>query len=105
MHEENFLSSWLKDDVAEKEERRKKADKETREELSRRGKREVEEKGGRNGWLLQEGVSTLFPVVVLRSTARERIRIVVGVLGVTFWVTLVVCLTVCLRCRRCACCV
>ena len=42
MHEENFLTSWLRVDVEGKEERRKKADKETREEVSRSGKREGE---------------------------------------------------------------
>ena len=46
MNEENFLSSWLREDVEGTEERRKEMDKEAREEERRSGKREVEmEKG------------------------------------------------------------
>ena len=36
MHEDNFLSSWLREDVEGKEERRRKVNTETREEVSRR---------------------------------------------------------------------
>ena len=42
MHGDNFLSSWLREDVEGTEERRKKMDKEAREEESRSGKREGE---------------------------------------------------------------
>ena len=42
MHEENFLSSWLQEDVEGKEEEREKMNKEAKEEESRSGKREVE---------------------------------------------------------------
>ena len=42
MHEESFLSSWLREDLVEKQERRKKVKEETREEVSRRGKRDGE---------------------------------------------------------------
>ena len=42
MHEENFLSIWLREDVEDEEERRRKVKKETREEISRTGKREGE---------------------------------------------------------------
>ena len=45
MPEENFLSSWLSEDVEGKEKRRRNVNKETREEVSRRGKSEGE-KGG-----------------------------------------------------------
>ena len=38
MHEENFLSSWLREDMEGKEERRMKAGKETRDEVSKTGK-------------------------------------------------------------------
>ena len=40
MLEENFLSSWLREDGEDKEDRRRKVNKETSEEVSRRGKRE-----------------------------------------------------------------
>ena len=50
--------------------------------------------------LLKEGVSNLFPVKLLRNPVTERTRIVVGLLGMAFWVTPVACLIVCLRCRR-----
>ena len=39
--------------------------------------------------------------MLFRNSFRERFRVVVGILGVTFWVTLVVCLIVCLRCLMC----
>ena len=58
MHEENFVSSWLREGVEDKEERRRKVNKETREEMSR----EEKEKGRKERtkrWL-KEGVSTLF---------------------------------------------
>ena len=45
MHEEHFLISWLREDVEGKKERRKKVDKETREEVNSKRKREGE-KGG-----------------------------------------------------------
>ena len=47
MHEENFLSSWLREDLFGKEEGRKKEDKKIREEVKRMGKvqRRRKEKG------------------------------------------------------------
>ena len=42
MHEEHFVSSWLREGVEDKEERRRKVNKETREEMSREEKREGE---------------------------------------------------------------
>ena len=42
MHEENFLGSWLRQDVEGKEEERKMVNKEIKEEESKRGTREVE---------------------------------------------------------------
>ena len=42
MHADNFLSSWLREDVESREERRKDMEKKTREEESRSGKRGVE---------------------------------------------------------------
>ena len=45
MHEENFLSSWLREDVEGMEERRKHREEKAREEESRRGKRKVEREG------------------------------------------------------------
>ena len=40
MHEENFLSSWLRKDLVEKEERRKKVNERVREGERKRVKRE-----------------------------------------------------------------
>ena len=42
MHEENFLSSWLREDVAGKEEERERLNKEAKEEGRTNGKREEE---------------------------------------------------------------
>ena len=44
MHEENFLSSWLRADLVEKEERRKKVKERVKEEEGKNGKREEERK-------------------------------------------------------------
>ena len=44
MHGDNFPSSWLREDVKGIEERRRKVHKETREEVSRSGKREGEKR-------------------------------------------------------------
>ena len=49
MHEENFPSSWLRENVEGKEERRRKVSKETREEVSRRRTQRRGERRGRNG--------------------------------------------------------
>ena len=46
MHEENFLGSWLREDVEGKEEGRKDREETVREEESRSGKRDVEREGG-----------------------------------------------------------
>ena len=43
MNEENFLSSWLREDLVEKEERRKKVKERVREEEEKRGKRKSKE--------------------------------------------------------------
>ena len=45
MHEENFLTSWLREDLVEKEERRKKVKEKVREEEVKKGEREEERKG------------------------------------------------------------
>ena len=95
MHEEKFLSSWLREDVEDEEERRRKVNKETREMVSRTGKREGEK--GENETVVVERRSVNS---VPGDSVMGRIRTVVGIRGVTFWVTLVVCLSVCLRCRR-----
>ena len=42
LHEENFLSSWLREDVEGKEEERARLNEEAKQEESRSGKREVE---------------------------------------------------------------
>ena len=44
MHEENFLSSWLREDLVGEEERIKKEDKKIGEEVKRKRKRAKEEK-------------------------------------------------------------
>ena len=41
MHEENFLSSWMREDVEGKEEERARLNEEAEQEESKRGKREV----------------------------------------------------------------
>ena len=64
---EILLCSWLRDEEG-KEEKRKKADKETREVVSRSGKREGEKGERTKRLLLKEGVSTLFPVMLLRNS-------------------------------------
>ena len=61
MHEENFLSSWLREDLIGEEERRKE-DKRIREEFNRKRKREGEKRDRTKRWLLKEGVSTLSPL-------------------------------------------
>ena len=47
MHEENFLSCWLREDVDGKEKEREKLNKDAKEEESKSGKREVEVEGER----------------------------------------------------------
>ena len=59
MHEENFMSIWLREDVENKKERSRNVNKETREEVSRTGKREGEKKRTKR-WVLIEGVSSDF---------------------------------------------
>ena len=76
--EEKFLSSCLRKWKIWK--KRRKVNKETREEVSRTGKKRRRE--GR--------VSTLFPKMPLRNSVMEKIRTVVGLRGVTVWVTPVV---------------
>ena len=44
MHEENFPSSWLREDLVEKEERKKKVNERIREGERKKGKREEERK-------------------------------------------------------------
>ena len=47
MHEENFLSSWLREEMVGKDEKRKKEDKKNNEEVKRKGERErVREREG-----------------------------------------------------------
>ena len=45
MHEENFLSRWLREDVEGTEERKKKLNRETKEEEQKEGKRRGERRG------------------------------------------------------------
>ena len=45
MHEEKFLSSWLRKDVEGTEEKREKMKEEAKEEENKSGKREVERRG------------------------------------------------------------
>ena len=49
MHEANFVSSWRREDLEGKEERRRKVNKETREEVGRSGKKRRGERRGREG--------------------------------------------------------
>ena len=78
MHEENFPSSWLREDLVGKEERRKE-DKKIREEVERKEKRkkeekrEEEEKRDRNGDFFFEGVSILFRLRLLTFFVKGRL--------------------------------
>ena len=65
IHEENFLSIWLRKEVEGKEERREKVDKETREKVSRMRKREGEK--GEDGTVAQP----CFPLRLLIFSIRE----------------------------------
>ena len=55
MHEENFVSSWLKEDGAKKEERRLKMGKENKEERDKREEEKERNKRTKRG-LLEEDV-------------------------------------------------
>ena len=79
-----------------KEGRRRKVNKETREEVSRKKKRRGE--NGEDETVAVERRCT--PLRLLIYSVRRRVWRVVGILGRTFWVTLVVCLIVGLRHRR-----
>ena len=83
MHEENFLSSWLREDVEGKEER-KKMEKEAREVECRGGKRKEE----------KEEEATVVEKRRCDTFSQGGVRRVVGIRGVVFWVTLVVSLIV-----------
>ena len=104
VHEDNFLSSWLREDVEDTEERRRrrrrKMDKETREEGRRGGKREGEKGEEETVVVKRMCVNTFFPVMLLKNSVPWMIGIVAGILEATFRVTPVVYLSVCLRCRR-----
>ena len=65
MHEENFLSSWLREGLVGKEEGSKKEDKKIREEVKKKGKREEEEN--------REGEKEEIEVVRVRSRCIESI--------------------------------
>ena len=69
MHEESFLSSWLMEDVEDKEERKRKVNKDREEVAAGRAKEEGREERTKR-WLLKEGVSALFPVMLLRIQSR-----------------------------------
>ena len=60
--------------------------KEERRWTRRLEKRKTE---GEKRLVLKESVSTLFSVMLFRNSVPWRIRTVVGILGETFWVTLV----------------
>ena len=74
--EEKFLSIW-REDVEDKVERRRKVNRETREKVSRRGKRE-EEKGEDETVAVERRCVNPFSVILWRNSVSGRIRIVVG---------------------------
>ena len=82
------------------EERRKKTDKETREEESRSRKRGGE-KGEEETVVVKRRCVKPFSCDAFEEVkSRGGLGLLWGILGETFWVTPVVCLSVCLGCRR-----
>ena len=69
MHEENFLSSWLKGDVEGMEDRRTDRKEKAKEDKAEVVKERWREKR-RKRLLSKEGVSTLFLVTILRNSVR-----------------------------------
>ena len=69
MHEENFLSNWLRGDVEGMEDRRKDRKDKAKEDKAEVVKERWREKR-RKRLLSKEGVSTLFPVTILRNSVR-----------------------------------
>ena len=88
MHQEHFPCCWPREDVKGTEERRKNREEKAREEESRSGNSWREKR--RKRLLLKEGVSTLFLVMLLRDSVTVKIRMILRILGMTFWVTPVV---------------
>ena len=67
-HEENSLSSWVREDVEDKKERKMEVDKESEEVL----------KGVDETVVNRRCINPFFHVVLLRNSVRRRIRKVVG---------------------------
>lgn len=93
IHEENFLDSWLREDVEGKEEGKKKVDKDTKEEVSRKREREGE-KGKDQTVVVKRRCINLVSAEAFDIFSQGENRGVVGILGVFFWVNIVDCLTV-----------
>ena len=98
MHDENFLSSWLREDVEGKGEGEK-FNKETKEEVSRKRERE-EEKGEDQSVVVKRRCINPFLGDAFEKFSQGEESESCGTSWVIFWVTLVVCLIVCLMCRR-----
>ena len=94
-----YFCSWLREDAEGKEERRRKVNKETREEVGRKRKRKGE-KGEDETVAAKRRCTNPVSAEASDIFSQGRIRIVVGILGMTSWVPLVVCLIVGLRGRR-----
>ena len=99
MHEENFPSNWVREDLEGTEERRTESKKDREEEKVVKERWREREKRRKRLWL-KESVSTLFPVMFLRNLVPWMIWVVLGVLWKTFFVTLAVLRSVCLAVRR-----
>ena len=78
VREENFLSSWLREDGREKEERIAKVGEENEEERGEKRKRDEEKEENQMGTVKKEGVTVLFRWV-------ETWRLVVVFVGETSW--------------------
>ena len=97
MHEENILSSWLREEETEKEEVILETGKETEEERVKRGEEKRRKKRTKRE-VLNEGLSVLFLWRVFDIFSQGEIwRVVVIFVGKTFLRSLSTCLTVSLR--------
>ena len=102
MHEENFLSSWLREDGREKDERTVDMSNENEEERGEKRRREGEKKRTTRG-LLKEDVAVLLLWNPLQFLVKGEIwRVVVIFLG-TPRISLRTCLIVSRRHGCCAC--
>ena len=94
MHEENFLSSWSREDGREKEERTVDMSNENEEERGEKRRREGEKEENETG-LLKEDVTVLLLWNHLQSLVKGEIwRVVEIFLGKTSWISLRTCLVV-----------